>query len=161
MKRLLLLLSIAAITACNREESRLGLEAMSLKTTDQQASRQITDEQLIALAHNKEHIHVSVADVKKVLDNIKENKPYSIDTLNLFKTAVHRFYSNVSVKDKQLTLNLGSGEEIGIEEDLFQKLRYGVDVLNKDLSKKNEATASMTDSSIISSIHDQLRNFPN
>ncbi len=161
MKQLLLLLAIAAITACNREESRLGLEVMSLKTAGQQTHREITDEQLKALAHNRERIHLSLAGAKKVFENIRAGAAYNIDTLNLFKTAVHRFYSNVSVKDKQLILNPKSGEEIGIDEDLFRELRYGIDVLNDDLSKKAEATENMTDSSIRSSIDSQLQRFPN
>lgn len=159
-------MSIATIIACNREEdiekNKLGLETMYLKEVEGNAGTQkkIPDQKLIELAHNKELINISASDAKKIFRNAKEMKPYSVDTMNLFKTAVYRFYSNISVKNKKITSNVKSGSEIGIPEDLFQELKAGIEVLNNDLSKKNEVNDNLSDSAIISSISAQLKNFP-
>ncbi|WP_126245067.1 hypothetical protein [Chitinophaga rhizosphaerae] len=166
MKQLIVLvLCIFAITACNREDdtvgNKLGLEALAVKKTDQKGHRKFPDEKLKELARNKEHINLTAADANKMFEKIKQHKPYNVDTMNLFKTAVYRFYSNVTVKGKKLIPGVKSGAEIGINEDLFQALGAGIDALNKDLSKKEKATENMTDSSIAAGIKAQLRNFPN
>jgi hypothetical protein len=84
-----------------------------------------------------------------------------MDTVNLFKVAVYRFYSQVDVKNKRLISRAKSADELGINEELFVVLQEGLKSLNKDLGGKSKLNDKMNDTLLKKSIDDQLNNFPN
>ncbi|UYQ91421.1 hypothetical protein MKQ68_15110 [Chitinophaga horti] len=156
-----------ALVACGRDKSLdgspLGLNGLQLNEANASNAgfqKRISDERLLELAKSKEHINLPLSAAKNIFERSKANKSFSVDTMNLFRTTVYRFYSNVSVQNKRLSTGLNSGAEIGINEDLFQELKAGIEVMNKELSKKNDVNDQLSDSSIRASISMQLQKFP-
>lgn len=164
MNKLIILLLFTITLACNREhnmqDNELGLDILSIEANEQ-AQRKYSDQYLKELAHSKSHIALSPSDVKRALEKRHELKNFSMDTVNLFKVAVYRFYSQVDVKNKRLISRAKSADELGINEELFVVLQEGLKSLNKDLGGKSKLNDKMNDTLLKKSIDDQLNNFPN
>lgn len=71
----------------------------------------------------------------KIQTNNSNNKPSNEEDLANFKAAVARFYGNLEINDKHLSSKSKTGQEIGLNEDVFAFFNNRITQLNLQIEK--------------------------
>jgi hypothetical protein len=107
---------------------------------------------LKSLAQSDQTIRISLDDILKIQQNNVKGIGAETSTITKLKATVYRFYKNLYVKDGALHTRASSGEEIGINNDVFEFYRKDLARLNTDIKNLE----GYTDEQLQNDINDQL-----
>lgn len=117
----------------------ITMHSCNNNAVDTQATNKVRGNESIALIGQSDSlINLSLETLLKIQANSYNNKPSNEEDLVNAKAAVARFYGNLIIVDKHLSSKSKTGQEIGLNEDVFTFFNKGIMQINVEIEKMDD-----------------------